>query len=109
VSDLLKRMLEIRRGEYWLISVDGAETLCETKPHLNTIYKEIGADCCDSVMLRFPDNGKDGIVMLVDDTGMIDGKPVNSKATELYHTRCKPGTIHAIHGDVAIVNDEDFA
>lgn len=36
-------------------------------------------------------------------------KPVNAKATELYHAVCKPGTTHQIVGDVAIVNDEDFA
>jgi hypothetical protein len=49
------------------------------------------------------------IVMMVDDTGMIDGKPINPKATELYRGVCRPGTPYSIHGDVAIVNDEDFA
>jgi hypothetical protein len=36
-------------------------------------------------------------------------KPMNAKATELYHAICKPGTTHAIVGDVAIVDDEDLA
>jgi hypothetical protein len=40
---------------------------------------------------------------------MCDGKPVNPKATALYHAICKPGTLHSIHGDVAIVHDGDFA
>jgi hypothetical protein len=47
--------------------------------------------------------------MIVDDTGMIDHKPVNAKATELYRAKCNPGTPFSIHGDVAIVNDADFA
>jgi hypothetical protein len=81
----------------------------EGKPTIGKIYHALNVSCCDSVTLRFPSNGKDGIVMMVDDAGMVDGKPVNSKATALYHSRCKPGTIHGIHGDVAIVNDEDFA
>jgi hypothetical protein len=36
-------------------------------------------------------------------------KPVNPKATALYHATCKPGTTHQIVGDVAIVTDADFA
>jgi hypothetical protein len=44
-------------------------------------------------------------VMFVDDTGMIDGKPVNPKATALYHAICKPSTIHQIHGNVVILDD----
>jgi hypothetical protein len=36
-------------------------------------------------------------------------RPVNPKATELYHSVCRPGTTHEIVGDVAIVDDEDLA
>jgi hypothetical protein len=39
---------------------------------------------------------------------MIDNKPVNQKATALYHAVCRPGTLHQIHGDVVIVSDRDF-
>lgn len=67
------------------------------------IGKHIGADTFDTVNLR------DGRVMIVDDTGMIDGKPVNPEATKLYHAICIPGTVHCIHGDVAIAIDKDFA
>jgi hypothetical protein len=42
---------------------------------------------------------------LVDDTGMLDGKPVNPKATALYQAICRPGTIRPIHGDAVIVNN----
>lgn len=68
-----------------------------------TLYKLTDSESFDSVNLR------DGRIMFVDDTGMVDGKPVNQEATELYHSICKPGTVWAIHGDVAIVRNEDFA
>ena len=34
-------------------------------------------------------------------------KPENARATELYHSICKPGTDHKIVGDVAIIDDEE--
>lgn len=40
--------------------------------------------------------------MAVDDTGMVDGLPVNPIATEAYHANCRPGTVHAIHGPAVI-------
>jgi hypothetical protein len=98
-------MEHVRRGEYRIIRVDGTETLIEEKPNLRTITKAIGAECIDTVCL---DKRTRTQIMVVDDTGMIDGKPVNSKATALYHAICKPGTVYAIHGDVALCNDEDF-
>ena len=96
---------DVRRGEYKIIRVDGTEELVEEKPTLGAVYQAIGCECVDTVTL----DHERMIVMMVDDVGMVDGKPVNPKATELYHQRCKPGTLHQIHGDVAIVNDEDFA
>jgi len=36
-------------------------------------------------------------------------KPVNDKATELYHSICKPSATHQIAGDVAVAWDKDFA
>ncbi len=95
----------VRQGEFRVIRVDGTETLYEEKPTLARIFAAIGCTCIDTVTL----DRENEIVMLVDDTGMVDGKPVNRKATHLYHDVCKPGTAWAIHGDVAIVNDKDFA
>jgi hypothetical protein len=43
------------------------------------------------------------MVMFMDDTGIIGGKPVNTKATAVYRAGCRPGTLHSIHGDVVIV------
>jgi hypothetical protein len=70
---------------------------------IRKISELIGAEGLDVVNLR------DGRVMLVDDTGAIDGKPANQKATEIYHAVCRPGTTWAICGDVAIARDNDFA
>src|SRR5258706_472061 len=98
-------MVSVERGQYRIIRTDGTEVLVGSKPTLKQIYKQIGCTCIDTVTLSHERQ----IVMMVDDTGMVDGKPVNEKATALYHERCKPGTVHAIHGDVALVNDEDFA
>ena len=89
-----------------IIHVDGAETSLKHKRSMSEIARLIGADACDSVSLNHL--GRPLQVMLVDDTGMIDGKPVNAKATALYHANCRPGTTHPICGDVAVVFDRDF-
>ena len=69
---------------------------------IREIRKLIGAECLDTVNLR------NGDVLLVDDTGMVDGRPVNPEATKLYHGVCRAGTVHCIHGDVAVARDADF-
>lgn len=107
-DDLLAACQTIRPGEFKVIRVDGKIELHESNPRLSGIRKLLGADCLDTVIITH-DLGRPVIVMMVDDTGMIDHKPVNQYATALYHSVCKPGTIHAIHGDVALVHDEDFS
>lgn len=49
-------------------------------------------------------------VMLVDDTALLVTPlpPINTKATGLYRSVCRPGTLSLIRGNVAIVNDSDF-
>lgn len=91
-------------GTYKVIRVDGTETIHEGKPTIGEITRLIGCDGLDHVTI----DRRRQTVMFVDDTGMLDGKPVNAKATALYHAVCKPGTVWQIHGDVAIVNDGDF-
>lgn len=87
-----------------VIRTDGREEVHEIARALAvvTINRLIGADTFDAVDLR------DGRVMLVDDTGLIAGRPINPKATALYHM-CRPGTTNPIAGDVAIAIDKDFA
>lgn len=110
-----------------IIRSDGSEEQLDATEDTvwKTIEREIKASALDSVNLR------DGRMMFVDDDGYDveliehpprDGyafvterratrarKPVNAKATALYHGVCVPGTTHAIVGDVAIVRDADFS
>ncbi len=99
--------VRVVRGEYRILRVSGEETLIPMRPSLDMIQKAIGCTCLDTVILSRK-AGRPETVMLVDDTGMIDNKPVNPKATELY-LAVAPKTAFHIHGDVAIVNDRDFS
>lgn len=110
-----------------IIRTDGRDELLEL-PKLRVfaqLEKLLDAASLDGVNLR------DGRVMFVDDNGyecetiehpatetcpftlevrpIRARKPLNEKATALYHSVCVPGTTHRIVGDVAIVRDEDFA
>jgi len=87
--------------QHRLIRTDGTETILEKRPSFEEIRRLIGCDALDIVTI----NRRRQTVMLVDDTGMIDGKPVNVEATRRYHRICRPGTIHQIHGDVVILDD----
>src|SRR5580700_10326343 len=99
-------MVEVEMpGTYKVIRTDGTETVHEGKPSIREITRIIGCDTLDHVTI----DRRRQTVMCVDDTGMLDHKPVNAKATALYHTVCKPGTVWQIHGDVVIVNDRNFA
>jgi hypothetical protein len=94
----------MKPATYKIIRIDGTETLHEGKPTIREICRLIGCDGLDHVTI----DRRRQTVMFVDDTGMLDRKPVNAKATALYHAICKPGTLHQIHGDVVIVNDADL-
>lgn len=101
-----------------LIRTDGTES-DTTVSRWAELAPLIGADVLCTVNLR------DGRVMLADDLGYETEtiehgpgryelrptkarKPVNPKATALYHGICRPGTTHAIVGDVAIVVDAEW-
>ena len=103
----MKNIPAVARGTFKIIRVDGSEEI-RAPVSLKAIYETIGCSTLDAVILTRSAFAPE-IVMLVDDTGMIDNKPINQKATALYHGICKPGTPYGIHGDVALVNDEDFA
>lgn len=104
----------MKPGQYKIIRVDGTEQIIERKPTIAAINGWLGCDTLDTVMIgKNPANGPPETVMFVDDIGAgFEGstpKPINPKATALYHSICRPGTTASIHGDVAIVNDMDFA
>ncbi|WP_322092842.1 hypothetical protein [Paraburkholderia bannensis] len=73
---------------------------------MSEIRTLIGIDCdfTDSVMLA------DRVhVMIIDDHGQQKELPVNVAATNLYLSRCAPGTRWVIRGNAVIVPDADFA
>ena len=89
----------LSKGEYNFICADGTETVHQGKAISTEIRHLIGCDALDTARV----GPRRELTMLVDGTGMLDGKPVNAKATALYHAVCKPQTVWAIHGDVVIV------
>lgn len=96
--------MDQQKGAYRVIRVDGTDTVIHSKPTLRAVHEAIGTACVDTVIL----DRVCQVVMIVDDTGMVDGKPVNEKATALAREAFGSRYPHSIHGDVAIVNDEDF-
>jgi hypothetical protein len=116
-DDLLKKLVfDLERGHYIVIHTNEVVELKVGKPTREIIRKEISTPerecvCCDTVTLRMGGNGntKDSIVMFVDDTGILDGLPVNRMASELYWLRCTPWTTQTMHGTAVVVNDADFA
>lgn len=99
----MPRVIPLIRKTWLLIKSDGQEIGFTTKPSIQEIREKIGAP----QGLDFVDLGN-GQVMAVDDVGLVDGKPINYKATELYHSVCVPFTMNPICGDVAIAWDADF-
>jgi hypothetical protein len=95
----------MENGHYTVILVDGTETVHEGSPPMAEICRLIGCATLDTITI----GRQRQTTMFVDDNGMIAGKPVNLKATALYHAVCQPGTEHQIHGNVVIVNDRDLA
>mgnify|MGYP000995766629 CR=1 FL=1 len=89
-----------------ILRTDGSSETHEVGRHILSgwISLMIGADMWDTVNLR------DGRVMIVDDTGAVDGKQPNKLATSLYRSVCRPDAKHwDICGDVAITEDQNFA
>ena len=91
--------------QHRVIRADGTQEALDTRPSFDEIRRLIGCEALDYVTI----NRRRQTLMLVDDTGMIDGKPVNLEATRRYHRICRPGTTHQIHGDVVILNDNSAA
>lgn len=105
-AELIKMLNQLEDGGCFLVlRINGRISLEEGKATINKIHRAIGCDCCDTVLL---DRNKE-IIMMVDDTGLVDDKPVNDAATRLVRSVFGPTYPHSIHGDVAIVNDKDFA
>jgi hypothetical protein len=86
----------MKRDQYKIVRTDGTESIIHEPPTLDSIYKAIGCGCATTVTL----DKRRATVMYADDTGMIDSKPVNAKATERMR-KAFLGYPYSIHGDVA--------
>ncbi len=95
------------QGQYRIIRASGAEATAWKKPTIKMIRRIIGCDYIDTVVLEKDRHGQPTTIMVVDDTGMIDGKPVNDKATALVRKARGP-QLFCIHGTVAVVDDRDW-
>ncbi len=97
----------MRKGNFKIIRCDGTVEDYKEKPTIERIHALLKVDCIDTITLSWH-KGTPSELMLVDDTGMIDHKPVNDKATAIMQDLHKGGYPYSIHGDVALVNDLDF-
>jgi hypothetical protein len=95
---LLQNAELIQHFDFWN-ATDGTEDRHQGKVSRCANLQAHRPDSLDTVTI----DRRRPTVMFVDDTGMIDGKPVNPKATALYTAFCRPGTVHQVHGDAVIV------
>ena len=92
--------------EFLPVAGDRQARVIEKRGAIKTIRSMIGAPIAtDTVNLR------DGRVLIVDDTGLLDGRPVNPAATALFRSIYPLAEENKtnIHGDCVIAVDEDFA
>jgi hypothetical protein len=97
----------VARGSYLVIRADGTETTVLTRPSVAELRRALGCKWLCAVTLSRRADAAPEVIMNIDDTGLLDRKPVNARATEL--VRQARGQEHPeIYGDVALVNDADF-
>ena len=92
--------LKFERGQYLIFKVDGSDYLVDAKPTFAAIRNSIGADHIDTVSLTWSSGDVPDLVMVFDNTGMIDN-PLNERATAVAHAD--------IYGNAAIVHNADLA
>ena len=102
------RRFSVKRGTYHVIRTDGTEIVREEKPTIAKINRELGCDTLSSVSLTRRNAHQPSLVMMVHDTGMFDGLPVNEKASALQREAKGQAYPYEIHGPVVVVDDEDF-
>jgi hypothetical protein len=92
--------LKFERGQYLILKVDGSNYLVDAKPTFAAIRNSIGADHIDTVTLTWSSGDVPDLVMMFDNTGLID-KPLNEGAAAIARTD--------IYGNAAIVHNVDLA
>lgn len=114
IKQLIQTVLQLKQGTYLVVDTAQNAKLITEKPTIKKIHAAISTRdrecvCCDTVRLQVAGAGgaRKSIVMMVDDTGMLDDLPQNHLA--FYIANAIRNYPHDIHGTVVIVNDEDFA
>lgn len=113
LSQLIESVLNLKQGTYLILGTDDEANLVQETPTLAKVREAISTPerkCkyVDTVNLKLPGAGSFGkrIVMLVDDTGMLDDLPTNGLAFHVVSSI--NGFSHDIHGTAVVVNDYDF-
>ena len=113
LSQLIESVLNLKQGTYLILGTDDEAHLISETPTLAKVREAISTPerkCkyCDTISLKLPGAGSFGkrIVMLIDDTGMLDDLPINGLAFHVASTM--NGFSHNIHGTAVVVNDYDF-
>jgi hypothetical protein len=94
----------IARGHYQILRTDGSEAVVENRPTLDQLHRDLDCECTESIWI----DREHETIMVIDDSGMLRKRPVNAKATAPVKQAYGQDYPYAIHGDVALVNDEDF-
>jgi hypothetical protein len=89
-----------------LIRSDGTTETFPERPTIERLCQLLACTSLDVVSIGKANRPPDDEIMLVDDTGAVERKPVNAEATRLYQRGARPGW--AIHGDVIVTYDRYF-
>ena len=104
--DAIKALFKIKalppKGHFHIVRVDGSQEFHCYKPTIEKVHQLLGIEamCCTVTIAH-------DVVMILSDSGAIDGSPVNTKAGNIARI-CIPGYPHRLHGPVAIVRDSDM-
>lgn len=93
---------------FTLLREDGTQERYPVTPTFPLMAHLLRCESFDVVQIGKANTPSDDQIMLVDDTSMLDGKPINPEATRLYHRLTRPDNPYSIHGDVIVAYDRDF-
>ena len=92
---------------YTILRCNGRHEAIDQVPTFEAMEQAISCTAFDAVPIGKANRPPDDEILLVDDTGLLDGKPINPEATLLYW-RVAPSQRHCIHGDAILTRDRYF-
>lgn len=96
----------MKQGAFKIIRVTGAEEEYNFRPTIPVLHDKLRIRGLTVITLKRDVAGLPETIMLVDDTGALEHKPLNHKAMEVL--KQYKGYQYSIHGDCAIACDHDF-